>query len=169
MFFDEALRRYSCRNYSSKEIPAEILDEVLKIVPTVPTAHNDQAQHVYVFQSSAAKEKLEQYFSYRFNNPVYLLVTIDEKKVWCNRFLDGQPNSLVDGSIVLTHLMFQAEDFGLKTCWIGNFDVQSVQKEFLSTDEYPVGILTLGYPAPEDAPSPRHLDRKDVTAFITYL
>ena len=52
MEFSEVIRnRYSCKNFSGKEVEKEKLDQILKAGRLAPTAKNLQEQHIYVVQS----------------------------------------------------------------------------------------------------------------------
>lgn len=168
-FYEMAKNRYSCRNYADKPIPDDVLEKLLSVIQLAPSSCNLQTHHVYVCLSEESHEKLEQHFRFRWGNPVYLLLSIDEDRVWHDPKRDNHPSSEVDGAIVLTQLMFQARDLGLDTCWIGSFDHAGVKEDFLPKNEEPIGILAVGYAAEGDKPSSQHEARQEVHTYYTYL
>lgn len=71
----------------------------------------------------------------------------------------------VDVAIALEHLMLQAEEEGLGTCWIGAFEEDKVKTILNIPEEVRVLALTpLGYPDEE----PRFRGRKELDEIISY-
>ena len=67
----------------------------------------------------------------------------------------------MNAAIAIEHIVLQAVDLGLGSCWLGRFDRDKV-KEFLELDEsiYPVVLLPVGYPDQSPKARPRiALDR----------
>ena len=62
----------------------------------------------------------------------------------------------MNAAIAIEHIVLQAVDLGLGSCWLGRFDRDKV-KEFLALDEsiYPVVLLPVGYPAQSPQARPR--------------
>jgi nitroreductase len=59
----------------------------------------------------------------------------------------GQPAYTVDVSIAFTHMILQAYELGLGTCWIGAFEEGEVKKILNIPKEIRVVAMTpLGYP-----------------------
>lgn len=59
-------------------------------------------------------------------------------------------------SIAITHMMLQAVDLDLGTCWIGMFDEKAIKERFNLGDHLSVvALLAAGYPAEELEPRPR--------------
>ena len=69
---------------------------------------------------------------------------------------DGRNYVDVDCAIVMDHLILQAADLGLGTCWIGAFD-PAVARELLQipSDWEPIAFTPLGYPADAVRPKSR--------------
>ena len=64
--------------------------------------------------------------------------------------------TLVDAAIVVTHMMMEAFDIGVGSCWVRGFDENTVRKVFgLADNLVPVAMLDLGYPA-EGSSGERH-------------
>ena len=78
------------------------------------------------------------------------------------RYMKSWP---VDVAIALEHLILQAEEEGLGTCWIGSFEEQQVKSLLKIPEEVRVLALTpLGYP--DETPSGR--GRKSLDEIVSY-
>ena len=90
-----------------------------------------------------------------FGAPVVVLVFAKKGESWISRFT-GRDIAETDTSIVTDHMMLQATDLGLGTCWVGAFTEQPV-KEFLGIPDNLriVAFTPLGVPAETPDPRPR--------------
>jgi nitroreductase len=71
----------------------------------------------------------------------------------------------VDVACAVEHLMLQAEEEGLGTCWIGAFEEKDVKAILNVPEDVKVLALTpLGYPDEE----PRYRGRKDLSEILSY-
>ena len=72
-----------------------------------------------------------------------------------------------DASIATVFIQLQAEDLGLGSCWVCNFDPELFKANFgLSSERYPVAIVSLGYIQEQ----PDHFTtRKDKDEIVTFL
>ena len=71
---------------------------------------------------------------------------------------DGKDIADIDVSIVTDHMMLQATELGLGTCWICYFDDKVLRTEFKIPDNYvPVNILAIGYADSEPLSPDRHI------------
>lgn len=141
---DTARKRFSARNFNSREIPDEILNRIIEVGRIAPTAANLQPCRVLVIKSEDAIAKLSQAANI-YNAPVALLVVSDTKRTWKRPF-DGKLCTDIDASIITTHMMLQATDEGLGSVWICYFKKDVLSREFNLPDNVePVNILALGY------------------------
>ena len=72
-FLNLAKNRFSARKYLDKEIPQNVLDEILEAGRVAPTAANLQPARIIVIKSAEAKEKLAKAANI-YKAPVALLV-----------------------------------------------------------------------------------------------
>lgn len=66
----------------------------------------------------------------------------------------------IDVSIACTHMMLEAKNLGLESCWVLLFDREKTIKAFdLPDNIIPVTLLDIGYSG-GNPPSPRHEDKR---------
>ena len=69
----------------------------------------------------------------------------DEDKVWHHPQVDGYTSDLVDCSIVTTHMMLQAQELGVGSCWVAMFVPEDASRVFeLPANLRPVALMPLG-------------------------
>jgi nitroreductase len=154
-FLDLAKTRCSVRKYTGQPVEEETLRTVLKAGRVAPTGCNNQPQRIIVVRSPEGKAKLAKAAN-TFDAPVVLIVCVDRSQTW-TRAYDGKVISDIDASIVTDHMMLQATELGLGSCWVCWFQPQVIREEFQLPDQWePVNLLTLGYPAGPTASPERH-------------
>ncbi len=169
-FLELAKSRYSVRSFSNKQIENEKLNKILEAAKISPTAANKQPQKIYVLQSQQALQQINTVCKCIFGAPTVLLIVADEMETWKNPFSTNYNTGDIDCSIVCTHLMLQAWELGIGSCWVGYFDLAQVNKAMkLPDNEKIVAILPIGYPSDNAKPSPMHYARKDVDQIVKYL
>ena len=168
-FLKLAQVRYSCKEFSDRQVEEEKLAAILEAGRLAPTAKNLQPQRVYVIQSRSGLNKLDGLTPCRYNAPTVLAVAFDHKAV--HRFSDFRGTSGVeDASIVATHMMLAAADLGVDSCWLNRFDpTATAQALGLPENEEVVLLLDLGYAAPGAGPLPNHTARKALSETVAYL
>jgi len=168
-FLELASDRYSVRSFSPVNVEEEKIDLILKAAQIAPTAVNYQPQRLYVVKSEAAMQKLSAMRN-MFGAPLSIIICYDNTASWKNSKDGGHDSGEVDASIVTTHMMLQAWELGIGSCWIGSFSPAEISSMFnIPDNEIPVAILALGYPSDDCTPSERHPVRKDIDEFTKYL
>jgi nitroreductase len=132
--------RKSIRRYVNKQIPEEVMEDLLDAMRHAPSANNKQSWSMVVVTDDAVKKKL-------------VPVSGNQKFVGeCSAYLVGvtEPGafySTVDMTIALDHLTLRAVELGLGTCWIGDFEAEKIKQILGIPKEREVPIcMTLGYP-----------------------
>ena len=167
-FLTLAMERYSLRKFSDKAIEKEKLDKVLEAAKVAPTAVNYQPQRILVLDGEKNREKMQKCTKYAFNAPTYILVCYDKEKSW-KRSYDGADFGEVDAAIVGTHIMLQAAELGLGTCFVGAFDPSKAKEEFDLPENYAAAaIFPIGYPAEDAHPAHLHEKRLDLSETVFY-
>ena len=163
--------RYSVRRFSDREIEQEKLDKILDAGRIAPTAANAQPQKILVIKSEESKDKLKSVCRFTFGAPVILLACADMRKVWKNKNEEGYDSAEMDLSIIGTHMMLEACNLGIGSCWIRAFNSNEV-KEAFDLPEYikPIFILPIGYEADDFEPSMNvHLSRNAIEDEVIYI
>lgn len=169
-FLDLAKARYSVRSYAKKEVEKEKLDLILEAGRVAPTARNSQPQHIYVVKSEAGINKLKKVLRTTFDAPILLVFCYDDKIVYKKPEENNYSTGEMDTSIVCTHMMLEAAEQGLGTCWLRGFIATDVEKALeLPENMKVVCILTLGYPSEDSKPSPMHESRKPIAETVSEL
>ena len=160
MEFSEVIRnRYSCKNFSGKEVEKEKLDQILEAGRLAPTAKNLQEQHIYVVQSEKGLAAIDKVTPCRYHAPMVLVVAYNKNNVFT--YPGGKRDSgIEDASIVATHMMLAAYNAGVDSCWI-NF--------FVPEEEEILMLLDLGIAAEGTEALPNHSSRKELAETVTYL
>jgi len=144
----EAIRkRQSVRNYQNKEIPEEILQEILEAGRLAPSACNNQPWKFIVVRDKNLKGRLISVCkNQKFVGEASVVI------VGCAinpsyKMGNSEYSYPVDLAIALDHMSLQAAALGLGTCWIGAF-YQDEVKEVLKIPEdiSVVALMPLGYP-----------------------
>lgn len=168
-FKELAGQRYSCKKYSDRIVPTDILQKILECGRLAPTAKNLQEQHIYVASSSESHAKIDECTPCRYGAPVVLVVAFNKTNVYT--YPGGKRDSgIEDASIVATHLMLGAADSGVDSCWVNCFDPDKLHALLnLPKDEEILMLLDLGYAAEDTAPLPNHFSRKPLADTVTEI
>jgi nitroreductase len=157
MDFKELIRvRYSCRAYRNDPVEEEKVAAVLEAARLAPTACNRQAFRLYVVPTAKRQQALHKLYGQEWLAQAPLLIGIagEPGRNWVRR--DGRNYVDVDCAIVMDHLILQAADLGLGTCWIGAFDPAAARHLLeLPPDWEPIAFTPLGYPADTSRPKTR--------------
>jgi nitroreductase len=147
-------RRYSVRNYKSTPVENHKLEQVLGAARLAPSAVNFQPWHFIVVTQpeNLAKIHLTYHREWFRTAPVIIIACADHSLSW-KRSFDGKDSAEIDVAIAVDHMMLQAADLGLGTCWVCNFDTQRCAEALkLPGHIEPVVLVPLGYPENEEIP-----------------
>ena len=159
--------RYSVRSFKDMPIEKETLDLILEAGRVAPTACNFQPQKIYVAKSEGARKKLASVCRCTFGAPVILVVCYDRSRDWKNKLQPGYESGETDAAIVCTHMMLQAFELGVGSCWVGYFNADAVAEALGLPENITVSaLLPMGYPAADAAPLPLHGQFRDLADTI---
>lgn len=166
-FFELAKSRYSVRSYKDMPIEEEKLQKILEAGRFAPTARNYQPQRIYVAKSEEARKKLASVCRCTWGAPVILVVCYDRERN-CKRLLTpGKESGEMDASIVCTHMMLQAWDLGIGSCWVGYYNDDEMAKVLGLPDHIRVAaLLPIGYPADDAAPLDMHFKSRELSDMV---
>lgn len=160
-------KRRSVRKYKEESIPEETLLRVLEAARLAPSGKNFQPWKFIIVKDKEIKERLAQASARQFFIAKAPIVIVgcgfpDNSYTRMGRYMKSWS---VDVTIALEHLILQAQEEGLGTCWIGSFEEEEVKAILNVPKEVKVLALTpLGYPDE----IPRFRGRKSLDEIISY-
>ena len=160
-------KRRSVRKYKEDPIPEKDLMRVLEAARLAPSGKNFQPWKFIIVKDKALKEKLAQASAGQFFMAEAPIIIVgcgfpDNCYAHMGRYMKSWS---VDVTIALEHLILQAQEEGLGTCWIGSFEEEEVKAILNIPENVKVLALTpLGYPDE----IPRFRRRKSLDEIISY-
>ncbi len=169
-------RRRSIRRYLPQPVEGEKVLTCLRAAQAAPSSQNSQPWRFVVIDDPELKRRFSEavfsgiYTATRFAEaaPVFILILarIDFVAGRLGRQIQGVPYNLLDIGIAGEHIVLQAEELGLKTCWIGWFDVRKARKFFKIPRKYKVvAMLSLGYSDKRPPRDPSRLPLEEIAWF----
>jgi nitroreductase len=164
---DVIRKRRSVRVYKKDPIPEESLLRVLEAARLAPSGKNLQPWKFILVQDSELKKKLAKASNaqdFIADAPLILVACGFPEECYrsMGRYMKSWP---VDVTIALEHLILQAQEEGLGTCWIGSFKEEEVKSLLAVPEHVKVLALTpLGYAG--EIPEPR--GRKSLEEIVSY-
>ena len=149
-------QRRSIRRYLDRPVEREKIFACIEAARLAPSADNVQPWRFLVIDEPEIKEALARdafsgiYFISRFaaKAPV-LIIILARLDIIANRIGKQIQNIhfyLIDIGIAGEHIVLQAEELGLGTCWIGWFNTRKTRKILNIPRKYKiVSMLSLGY------------------------
>ena len=160
--------RYSVRKFKEKHLEKDIINKILSAGHIAPTGCNFQPQRILVINTDESIEKLKTCTKCHFNAPCAMLVCFNKDESWVRKY-DGALSAPVDAGIVTTHMMLQAHNIGVGTCWVMHFDPFKMRETFnIPQNLEPVALLVMGYPAPDVVPNERHTVYRTMEETVFY-
>jgi nitroreductase len=148
--------RYSVRKYLERPVEAEKIDLVLEAARLAPTAANYQPFRLMVIQDAGARKALAPAYnrSWFYTAPIIVVVCGVPGEAWVRA--DGFSCLEIDAAIVADHLILQATELGLGTCWIADFKPEPLREALaLPAELVPLLLIPLGYPGSQRRPKKR--------------
>lgn len=169
-FLELAKERYSVRSFKDTPIDDDKMALILEAGKVAPTACNNQPQKIYVVKSQENREKLAQVCKCTFGAPVIVVVCYDKTRDWKNKRMPGYSSGETDAAIVCTHMMLEAWELGIGSCWVGMFNSDEVIKALGLPENVCVSaLLPMGYPAEGAEPLNLHSIYREDSDIVTYM
>ncbi|OGD13807.1 MAG: hypothetical protein A2V76_00780 [Candidatus Aminicenantes bacterium RBG_16_63_14] len=175
--FQKILRgRRSIRRYLPAPVEREKLLACLEAARIAPSAHNVQPWRFIVVDDPELKDRLAAaafsgiYSSSKFaaRAPVILVLLARPggTVVRIGAKLQGVSFNLIDMGIAGEHVVLQAEELGLATCWMGWFDYRKVRKVLRIPRKFKVvAMMPLGYAEKRPTREPPRKTLEEVVGF----
>jgi len=169
--------RRSIRKYTSKPVEDEKITQLLESARLAPSGSNTQPWHFIIVKSELTRKELAEAShnqSWMLEAPVFIACVADiRSRVKDDTEISLNENSaqqelkqiIRDTSIAIEHIVLEADNLGLGTCWVAWFTQEEIRPILnIPSDKYVVCILTLGY-ADE---SPKVRPRKSLKDIVHY-
>lgn len=175
-FLELVKNRKSVRDYSSSPVARESIDRCLEAARLAPSACNSQPWYFIVVDDEKLKNMVcEAAFSglYSMNSfakkAPALIVVITERPGYVARlggYFRGVQYSLIDIGIACEHLILQAEEEGLGSCWLGWFNEKALKKILDIPRNKKIDIVIgLGYPEKNEVKDKPRKSLADIRCF----
>ena len=169
-FFELAKSRWSVRAYKDTPIEEEKMQLILEAGRVAPTAKNYQPQRIYVATSKEAREKLKSVCRCTWDAPVVMVVCYDRERDYHSKLMPGYESGEKDASIVCTHMMLQAFELGIGSCWVGYFNANTVAEVLGLPENLTVSaLLPIGYPTENAKALDMHFQYRDFADTIAEI
>ena len=168
-FIDLAKSRYSVRGFKRTPVEEEKIKKILEAGKIAPTAKNSQPQKIYVLKSEEAIEKINKLSPCIYGAPLVFVIGYDKDRAVSVPARDYYNFGAMDSTIVATHMILEATDLGLGSCWVGMFNDVEVQKTFELPDNIQVtALMPVGYTADGVGPAKMHEECRPDDEMIEY-
>ncbi|MDF7800392.1 nitroreductase family protein [Pontiellaceae bacterium B1224] len=175
-FIELVKHRTSCRAYEPKPVPRAHLELMLEAASLAPSACNKQPWRFAVVQDETVRMRLidESFLTgipmrWAVNAGAIIALGM-ERSVVTHKVatkISGVDYPLLDLGIAGEHLVLQAEELGLGTCWIGWIKPKKVRTIVgWPKSIEPVSLITVGWPATDERNHRSRLSAEETTRWI---
>lgn len=169
--------RRSIRKYINKAVEDEKIIQLIESARLAPSGSNTQPWHFIIVKSEENRKKIAEVSrdqKWMYSAPVYIVCVADIRcrvKDEQEIFLDENSTHVElkqiirDTSIAIEHIVLEADNLGLGTCWVAWFTQDEIRPVLnIPSDKYVVGIITVGY----SDESPKSRPRKKLEDMVHY-
>lgn len=169
--------RRSIRKYQNRKVEKEKIVQILESARLAPSGSNTQPWTFIIVESEDTREKLsiaDHHQKWMMTAPVFIVCVAD---IRCRissdiqvRLDESSPEPelkqiIRDTAIAMEHILLEAENLGLATCWTAWFEQDAVRPILnIPDDKYVCGIITVGY----GDEAPKHRSRKTIEEIVRY-
>ncbi len=127
IFTQEAMKRFSCRKFSTRPVEKETLTKILESARLAPSACNAQPWHFHVVTQGPLLEKVALSLQEMKMNPFakevpcYIVIQEGESNITAKfgARLKQQDYTGYDIGLATAHICYAAQELGLGSCIIG--------------------------------------------------
>jgi nitroreductase len=166
--FKAVKERRSIRDFQKKEIPKDIVDNLIEALIWAPSAGNLQARKFYFIKDEGIKKQiaaaaLKQHFI--AEAPLVIIGCTDSRIAYKYGKRGVNLYSIQDVACSLMGMMLVAHDNGLGSVWVGAFH-EDIVSNILRLPRHlrPVAIVSVGYPS-KIPPPPLRMSKEEVVEF----
>lgn len=163
----EAIKnRRSIRKFANRPVEEEKMNEILEAARLAPSGNNTQPWHFIVVKSPEMRHRLavaSHNQMWMEDAPIHIVCVADIRcRIGADTAVSLDDDSpllefkklIRDTSVGIEHLVLEAVNQGLGTCWIAWFEPKEIAGMLgVPDDKYVQAIIPLGYP--DEAPQAR--------------
>lgn len=169
-FMSLAEERYSVRKFKDTIPEEEKTELILKAAMLAPTACNNQPQKIYVVKDPDRIARLTEICPCIYGAPLVFVIAYDKDRAAKGKVRPGYDFGETDAAIVTTHMMLEAAELGLGTCWVGWFVDAEVREALGLPENVSVcDLLPTGYAADDSVPSESHTKSRAMYDVVTVI
>ncbi len=147
--------RRSIREYIEKEIPKDVLLDIMEAGRWAPTGANLQPWHFVLVTDKKILNKVGKAIKF-FGIKEKQGKTASAMVVLCIDTLKGKRFSKIDIALCGANMIIMATAYGIGTCWIGVFDEHILRDELHIPKRFEiVSVITMGYYGKQVKPPPK--------------
>lgn len=165
-----AHQRHSIRSFIEKDIPKEIIADVVKLAQTAPSACNRQSVKVHVYEGDLKNRILEvQGGSRGFGTMANkIMIVTSEQTAWDGYFTKA---AYMDAGIFTMNLLYALHYYKIAACTLNMYllrkDMNRIfQLTGIPDSEIPCVIIAIGYPRESFSIAKSH--RRDTTQMLKF-
>jgi nitroreductase len=164
--FEAMEKRRSVRSFdAARDVPEEMIEEMLRCGCQAPSAGNVQPWRFIVVRDKELKSRLAAAArgqGYVSEAPVVIVVCAD---LAAHSLSYGQ-RGVEHTAAAIENMLLAATALGLGTCWVGAFrEEEAAEVLHLVKDLRPMALVLVGY-ATHESPQPRKMDCKRLTTCL---
>lgn len=179
-FIELVSKRFSCRNFSNKPCEREKIIKCIESARLAPSACNSQPWRFMVIDEPKLKDKIAKAATsgiYGIINkflptaPCIIAVLADREKfiAQAGAYVMKTDYYLIDIGIACEHLVLQATELGLATCYIGYFNEKEIRKILNIPKKYKIVLLiAIGYPDEKEKKLKNPKSRKKIEEILYF-
>jgi len=155
--FECIVTRRSVRSYEKKDVPNELIGQMLEAAVRAPSAGNVQPWEFIVVKDIEIKKQLALAAlrqSHVEEAPVVIVVCADPEKAERYGERGKSLYYIQDTAAAIENMLLTAHSLGLGTCWVGAFEEDEIRKILNIPQKLkPVALITVGFPIEYEKPT----------------
>lgn len=169
-FLELAKKRFSVRSFKSTPVEEEKIAKILEAAKVAPTAKNTQPHKIYVVRDPKVLAGMNEASPCIYGAPLVFAIGYDTERTAKVAERRGYTFGEMDSGIVTTHMILEATDQGLGSCWVGMFIPEKVAEVLDLPENIKItALLPVGYPSDDCVPADRHTIYRPDEEIVTYL